>query len=221
MTEIYMLNTAPLNEPEVFLRKLGGLSGFRQNKALSFKNKSDRVLSLGAGMLISRGLRRLGLDEKNMKYSIGRYGKPYLEDYPEINFSVSHCSDMAVCAFSEFSVGCDVEIIRTPDYKVAKKFFQDREESYVLRHEDESERAKAFFGIWTFKESFVKATGRGLSMPFKEFSVVSEKHKELRLNYSFGANEYYFKQYAFGDYIAACCCEEPEFPDVPEICGID
>ena len=58
-------------------------------------------------------------------------------------------------------------------------------------------------------------------MPFKEFSVVSEKHKELRLNYSFGANEYYFKQYAFGDYIAACCCEEPEFPDVPEICGID
>ena len=121
MTEIYLMNTAPLSDPEMFSTKLESLSEFRGKKAMSFKNEADRVLSLGAGLLTAYGLRKFGLDEKDMIYRLNKYGKPYFEDYPDIHFSVSHCREMAVCAFSESNVGCDIEMIRKPDYNIAEK----------------------------------------------------------------------------------------------------
>lgn len=217
MTEIYMLNTEPLNEPEMFLSKLKSLSDFRQEKAMSFRNKNDRVLSLGAGLLIGYGLKRFGLDEKDIRYGMSEYGKPYFMDYPEIKFSVSHCGDMAVCAFSEFSVGCDAEIVRTPDFNVAEKFFSEAEKKYVFGYSDENERSRAFFRIWTLKESFAKAVGYGLSMPFKEFSVAPDK---LPLTCRHKTRKYYFKEYALGGYITACCCEEPKFFEAPQLVSV-
>ncbi len=217
MTKIYMLNTEPLNEPGLFSSKLKSLSVFRQEKAMSFRNKNDRVLSLGAGLLIEHGLKRLGLNEKDMRYGMSEYGKPYFMDYPEIKFSVSHCRDMAVCAFSELSVGCDAEIVRIPDFNVAEKFFSEAEKEYVFDHSDETERARAFFKIWTLKESFVKAVGCGLSMPFKEFSVEPDK---LSLTCRHKTKKYYFKEYDFGGYITACCCEEPKFPEAPQFVSV-
>ncbi len=219
MVEIYILNTKPLNDLNLFEEKLKTLSEFRQKKVLSFKRMSDRVLSLGGGLLIGYGLKELGLYEKNIRYAQSEYGKPYFKDYPNIHFNISHSGNIAVCAFSKYSVGCDVEMLRTPDFNVAEKFFSNSEKKYIfgIENENKSEREREFFKIWTLKESFVKAIGRGLSIPFKEFSVDPCKCK-LCGSRIYNENEYYFKEYIFDDYIISCCCEESEFPKTPKFC---
>lgn len=211
------MNTALLNEPNVFSERVKELSEFRRERVLSFKNGSDRVLSLGAGMLIRHGLKKQGLDEKEMKYSLNKYGKPYFKDCPDVHFNVSHSGDMAACAFSKHDVGCDIEMVRTPDYNVAERFFRDDELKYIYNRENENERAKAFFRIWTLKESFVKAVGCGLNLSFRGFSVLTDRNEPPVICYE--AKKYYFREYTFGKYIIACCCNQPEFSEKPELCG--
>ncbi len=220
MTEVYIMNTSFLNEPSVFSEKLKELSEYRRERALSFKNNSDRVRSLGAGMLIQYGLKKRGLNEREMKYSLNKHGKPYFKDCPDVHFNVSHSGDLAACAFSEYDVGCDIEMVRTPDYNVAERFFADDEIKYVYNQKNENERAKAFFGIWTLKESFVKAEGRGLSLPFREFSALSGRDEPSAMYYDamyYEKKKYYFKAYVYGKYVIACCCIRPNFSEEPEI----
>lgn len=220
MTEIYIMNTAPLNDPKLFSEKLEGLSEFRTEKVMRFRNKADRVLSLGAGLLTAYGLEKFGLYEKDMIYGLNSYGKPYFADYPDIHFSVSHSHETAVCAFSKSKVGCDIERIRKPDYNIAEKFFSDCERRYILGYKDENERARAFFRIWTLKESLVKAVGRGLSLSFKAF-LLNPKELGAQVTCRFETKKYYFKEYAFDNYMMSCCCEKPEFAAAPQIVCAD
>lgn len=220
MTEIYLMNTAQLSDPEIFSRKLEGVSEFRRKKAMSLKNESDRMLSLGAGLLTAYGLQKLGLDEKGMIYKLNKYGKPYFEDCPDIHFSVAHCREMAVCAFSKSDVGCDIEMIGNPDYNIAEKYFSDCERGYIFGFKTLEERAKAFFRIWTLKESFVKAVGRGLSLSFKTFSIEPDQLK-TQMTCRLEKKKYYFEEYILGNYMISCCCEQPGFAEAPELVRID
>lgn len=220
MTEIYIMNTRRLNEPEVFSREIENISCFRRERTMSLKRESDRILSLGAGILIRRGLYKLGLNEKETRYSLNKYGKPYFKDYPKIQFNVSHCRDMAICAFSEFNIGCDIELVRDTGLSAAEKFFSASEKEYIYGFKSKNERTRAFFRIWTLKESFAKAVGKGLSMPFREFSINPSEYEPYIICSRIEKN-YYFKEYDLGSYLTACCCEHNAFPESPELVSID
>ena len=53
--------------------------------------------------------------------------------------------------------------------EVADRFFHLKEAVYIKSAEDKN---KAFFTLWTLKESYMKMTGRGMDIPLDSFEVV-------------------------------------------------
>lgn len=54
---------------------------------------------------------------------IGKYGKPFLLNSPHIHYNVSHTGDYVFCALADEPVRIDVELIKSVDLKIAKRFF--------------------------------------------------------------------------------------------------
>ena len=90
---------------------------------------------------------------------------------PPLLFSLSHTHGVVACAVSRgLDVGIDVESIdRIVDaMEVARRFFSPSEVA-MLDACAEGERATRFVELWTLKEAYVKAIGRGLIVPLDQF----------------------------------------------------
>ena len=61
----------------------------------------------------------------------GEYGKPYVRDHEEWQFNISHTDGLIVIAVADCPIGIDVEKIREPDYRIAKRFFTKAENEYI------------------------------------------------------------------------------------------
>ncbi|MBQ8787043.1 MAG: 4'-phosphopantetheinyl transferase superfamily protein [Oscillospiraceae bacterium] len=97
----------------------------------------------------------------------GEHGKPFLPDYPNIHFNLSHCRGLLLCGFSDSEIGVDAEQIRPYNGRAAKRIFSDEELELVQKSTVPDEM---FFRIWTLKEALGKNLGTGLSSAMSEFS---------------------------------------------------
>ena len=174
MTRLYLADTGPLCDQEVYGRLYENASPERRAKADSFKFLKDRRLSIAAAALLDSGLSVFGLREKDMEYGFNEYGKPFFLNAPEVHFSLSHSGTKVAVAFSDSEVGCDIEQIEDIEMDVAKNFFHPEEYAFVLCQASEQERLDAFYRIWTLKESYMKATGKGMSLSPVAFSVFQD-----------------------------------------------
>ena len=86
MKQVYKLHTKMLEDSETFFSFYEKLSEKRRQKIDGYRMKKDKMLSLGAGILIDKGLKKFGLREANVRIVEGTYGKPYFPDYPDIHF---------------------------------------------------------------------------------------------------------------------------------------
>ena len=91
-------------------------------------------------------------------------GKPYLVDYPELVFNISHSTELFLIAISTHcQLGVDIEFCK-PRHNIeglVHKCFSSIEREYWFQL-FEPERLTAFYKFWTRKEAFVKATGHGI-----------------------------------------------------------
>ena len=133
-------------------------------RAGRFIREEDRVRCAAGAFLIRRGAKNI-LAEKGItsEFTISRtvYGKPFVKEYPDIMFSLSHSGDMTVYACSDSEIGADVEKIRDIDISGFGNFF-DKEEMRRISEADEP--LTEFYRIWTVKEAFSKKEGIGLSL---------------------------------------------------------
>jgi 4'-phosphopantetheinyl transferase len=69
-------------------------------------------------------------------------------------------------------VGVDVERIdrRVDIDQLSRSVFSDAERAALMALVDDEKR-KRFFQLWTLKEAYIKAVGRGLSLPLRSISV--------------------------------------------------
>jgi len=88
-----------------------------------------------------------------------------------ICFNLSHANGLTSCAVVlDHEIGIDVEdSIRKIDINIADRFFS-RQESEYLGQTREKDKKNVFFDFWTLKESYIKAKGKGLSIPLDKFS---------------------------------------------------
>lgn len=104
------------------------------------------------------------------------HGKPYLPDYPDIHFNISHSADTLLIAISKIgAVGVDIEQARPQrrDFSgLVEKCFAASEIDYWKELPD-PEKATEFYRFWTRKEAFVKAVGRGLALGLSECEIAS------------------------------------------------
>ena len=94
---------------------------------------------------------------------------------PPLLFSLSHTHGFVACAVARgpgrFDIGVDIESVeRIVDARdVARRFFAPSETAMLDACSDEL-RAATFVDLWTLKEAYVKAIGRGLGVPLDQFS---------------------------------------------------
>lgn len=210
MIYTYYIDVTQFGDEALFHEKLSLLSPYRQQKIAILKHDKDRNRSLGAGIALDHALQTYGLKEKSVEYEFGEWGKPVLKYHPNIHFSLSHSGDYAICSIGDKAMGNDVERVRPGRLKVADRFFAKEELEWMYAPGDEAEVTDRMFRIWTMKESFLKATGKGISLPLGDFSVlVDEEKNSIRVKHTFNAKYYYMKEYAELDgYRVAVCCEE-------------
>ena len=152
------------------------------------------------GELAREYCRRAGMSEGDFTVARAERGKPYFPNTPAVHFSVSHSGDIFACAFSDESVGVDVqEYKKRPDEeercrKIAARFFH-RDEIDAL----DADTLSAFYNIWTAKEAYVKLTGQGIDGDFSEFCI-------------FDLNEYLFQSEFAGCALSVC---------TPDVCDIE
>jgi 4'-phosphopantetheinyl transferase len=132
--------------------------------------------------VIARGVLRtllgryLQSEPDQLRFCYGSHGKPALigpSGSDQIRFSVSHSNQLALCAVTRNrEVGVDVEYVREDlaNTEIAERFFSSREAA-MLRALPIERRVEGFFNCWTRKEAYVKARGRGLSLPLNLFDV--------------------------------------------------
>ncbi len=120
----------------------------------------------------ARGLLRQCLKRRGIAFSEadilkGSHGKPYLPEYPEICFNVSHAEGIAACIVSDRECGIDCEPVRQYRPNVMRRTFSESEIS-LIENAPEETRDLLFLRLWTLKEAYVKAIGTGLSFPMRE-----------------------------------------------------
>lgn len=151
----------------------------RQLESSKLKNIKSSQHSYIAGAQLYRLLSSndFGFDHDtiiNLQFAKDIHGKPYLVDYPNINFNISHSNDYVICAVSNRTViGCDVEVHRdkTDIIKIAKRFFEEEEYNNLLSIADRKCQLNMFYRYWTGKESYIKTSGIGLSGGLEYFHL--------------------------------------------------
>jgi 4'-phosphopantetheinyl transferase len=123
----------------------------------------DKARCLVAGLML-RNL--LGVVD-SVQLTCNAYGKPYLKN-SGIYFNLSHSGDYVVLGKSESEIGADIERIVPYSDEVAQKCFTPKEYEWMQNQRS----LRAFYILWTAKESVMKATGRGFSLPPERFCVL-------------------------------------------------
>ena len=173
----------------------------RRKKVIRYRMPDDRKRSLAAGMIIQKILNENGLSEDSLRYS--ENGKPFADN---LFFNVSHAGDYVVGVSSEREVGCDIEKIVDAPLEVSDRFFHLKEAEYIRSAEDKN---RAFFTLWTLKESYMKMTGKGFSIPPETIGFILDEKGKIQ-----SEKEGVFRQYLLAEgVISVCVKEKPETVD--------
>ncbi|NOX37603.1 MAG: 4'-phosphopantetheinyl transferase superfamily protein [Calditrichaeota bacterium] len=153
------------------------LSEDERDRARRFHFEADRQrYILGRAVLRLLLAAYLKQHPQSLRFQYNQFGKPFL--HPEqnpvnIQFNLSHSGDVILLGFvNDRPVGVDVERIdsRHSGLDIARRFFSPTEYQKLSRLSGE-EQVESFFRCWTRKEAFIKAHGRGLSIPLNWFDV--------------------------------------------------
>jgi len=169
---IYVADASPLKCGDVFSKYYNEMPIDRRSKIDKLKNESDKRLSLCAGILVKKAFEDIEREYLLNEIIALENGRPGLPKTAGIDFNVSHSGDMAVCALSDSSVGCDIQLMKPTDAGIAKRFFSEEEKQYVFAGDDPLEITDRFYRIWTRKEAYTKLTGEGILKDFKSFNVL-------------------------------------------------
>jgi len=157
------------------------------SKASKFYFKDDRTKYICTRVTVREILGSyLEVEPEELVFAYNQYGKPYLENQSRegsLNFNISHAGNLSLLAVTkDRRIGVDLEPLRDEASMetIAKRFFAPAEVRQLLSFPD-GLRQEAFFTCWTRKEAFVKAQGKGLSIPLDQFEVAFGPNEIPRL----------------------------------------
>ena len=123
----------------------------------------------------------LNQSPEKIRIKKAEHGKPYLADYPELAFNLSHTADRLMIAVGrDCQLGVDIEICkpRVNLSGLVNKCFAEEEIAYWTQL-PETQKNQAFYRYWTRKEAFVKATGHGIALGLDQCVINPEKPTEF------------------------------------------
>ena len=161
----------PLHE-NLYLKQFTLNAEEQQRAQQYYTEKHRRRFSVTRTMLRFILTQYLNVEPGFLALNYGKYGKPFLIDYPDLMFNVSHSCDFALIAIGlKYQLGVDIELFSDKPYAgIAQHCFAPTEIAILTRLPFQLQRL-VFFNIWTQKEAYIKACGVGLSYPTKRFTV--------------------------------------------------
>ncbi|MGZ4957701.1 MAG: 4'-phosphopantetheinyl transferase family protein [Methylomonas sp.] len=157
------------------------MSDSEREKAQAFKLPLMRDRYMAARVLIRQTLAcYLQTDPASLQFEAGEYGKPCLTS-GSLHFNISHTGDFLLIAVGDFpDIGVDMESIkpRSSMDSLARRCFSDREFD-CWRQLRAEQQLRAFYRLWTKKEAFVKAVGRGIALGLDQCEVEMEEGGQL------------------------------------------
>jgi 4'-phosphopantetheinyl transferase len=116
----------------------------------------------------------LDLDPGGVRLVANQYGALSLDPAAHASpwrFNLSHTDHLLALALSRAVIGVDVEHVQRlgRTVELADRFFSPAEIAalYAL---PEHRRRDRFFDLWTLKEAYIKARGKGLAIPLADFA---------------------------------------------------
>lgn len=181
--------TLTANDVHVLLvplnRFTGTLIGFEQllspderarSNRLHFERDRQRFIAVH-GILRTLLAAYLDTAPRDLRFELSSFGKPALlreKDAPHLDFNLSHSGDLALIAVSlGRALGIDIEHKRplADADAIAEAHFSAAERTALRALSSGNARTDAFYACWTRKEAYIKAIGKGLSMPLDQFDV--------------------------------------------------
>ena len=114
----------------------------------------------------------LNVSPETLKFAYGKHGKPYLPEYPMLEFNLSHSGTYALLAVgTSYPLGIDIERFSARPYiGIGQHVFSSTENSQ-LKALPNALKPLMFFNTWAQKEAFIKMLGLGLTYPTTKFTV--------------------------------------------------
>jgi 4'-phosphopantetheinyl transferase len=132
--------------------------------------------------------RYLDVNPEDLRFASNRYGRPEIGNTGcekcGLRFNISHTRGLIAIGVTQHrELGVDVENVhaRPVSIDIAERFFADTEVAELATVPPEH-RQDRFFEYWTFKESYIKARGMGLSLPLEQFSFDYPHERAVRIS---------------------------------------
>lgn len=209
MDGILYMDVSVFEDTALYEKGMTLLSSERKQQIEKLKNPAAARLSLGAGVLLFLSLQKCNHAAQLEKIQKMPLGKPYLEGV-DFQFSLSHSGCYALCAYSNKTIGADLQQIKEKMPEKTQKILS-KEETLFLEQYTEEERRTLFYRLWARKESLIKWDGRGLRLPLAQLSFV--QNGALTDTLAWEEKPLYFQEYpkSIEKYAICVCTEDKKF----------
>jgi 4'-phosphopantetheinyl transferase len=167
---------ARCRDPELLARYASLLSPDETARWMSHRFERHRLEYLVTRALVRSALSRYGpMQPAEWRFARNAFGRPELDPRFALRFSLANSPTLVACAVSRDEVGLDVEpLTRGADVlRVAVSVLSPGERG-ALETLPAAARADRALTLWTLKEAYVKARGKGLSMPVDTLTFTIE-----------------------------------------------
>lgn len=196
--KIFKIRSQKPLEDRMFFSLLELIEEEDRKQILRYQFWQDRQRSL-LGHLLSRYaiIQEYALTNKEIQIRRHAYGKPYIKDYSQIHYNISHSGEWVVVAIGKSPIGIDVENRREDWDLIGERVFSESEKYWSQN----SYKRKAI--LWTIKEAYVKYLGIGLSKSLNSFSIDIKRRIITEIQKPFQTSFDYFV--LDNDYVCSEC----------------
>ncbi|KAH6830551.1 4'-phosphopantetheinyl transferase superfamily [Perilla frutescens var. hirtella] len=187
-THLWYVKPSEVKSESLVKQYLDILSPCERENVLRLQGEELRKSALLARALVRTTIARYQMnsqvDPRSLKFRKNMHGKPEvcwpsIDDWdpPPLHFNLSHTSSLIACGVTINSqIGIDVEekhrSIKHNILSFARRYFSKYEVQFLGAISDPQVQQREFIKLWTLKEAYVKALGKGFSgAPFKTFTI--------------------------------------------------
>jgi len=149
------------------------LPSFLSNRVKGYKKYSDQILGVLGKHLLLKCMAKLGLPTRLTSYNYDVNKRPFLKEFPNLDFNISHSGNVVICAASlNMRLGIDVEQIKPIQLSNFRMQFSNTEWKSL---QETANCKKLFFQYWVKKEAVAKTDGSGLFLDFSKLEVTRDR----------------------------------------------
>lgn len=173
---INKLNSIDIKILEKYIRSL-----YKKERIMNFYFESDKIKAIISEMLIRTiCCKTTGISNKSIIFQRTKYNKPFIKNFNNFEFNVSHSKDYVAVAVDSNIIGIDIESIQELNLEVVKRFCTNNEYNKLKKLRGKS-KGEQIISVWSMKESYVKYLGYGLNKDLRSFDVLTKEGIETNV----------------------------------------